>query len=395
MQQSIENLSLVDYLLMPVQHLLQTKQLFGKLKDLTPVEHVDHEHILFSYNAVENICQHIQQKQEKNQNSEEVTRIQHSFRGDCPELASPFRKFVCEGILMIHPPFTIKNALYEKVNLFLFNDAFVLAKPLVSGSKNAASKVKEYKFLEMIPLVRIARVDDLSPNLNIFEICFHQRSEKYVFNCSSVSDKQTWLFSIQSTLQALWHNDNSDRELLKSESFEKTEISKRQALKLGHEQDSTSTTKLSSALSTLETSTSMPMISTGSLSSSSSSLTPLSPSLSTTTTTTSPRYRLSTPNRYALSTLFDTNMNPIEKTNEETSVHRSPSHRRHAQRLSLGNDHSQSNGNSHKSRNSGKNNNTGSLRKEKTHGDQRKPTTKESLNVQVKSVENLEESGYF
>mmetsp|Transcript_17657 Transcript_17657/g.24535 ORF Transcript_17657/g.24535 Transcript_17657/m.24535 type:complete len:473 (+) Transcript_17657:1-1419(+) len=212
---------LIDYLLMPVQRLLQIKILIGRLKDFTPLEHVDYSTILSAYHGVDSIYERVKQHKATNENNEEVLRIQQTIKG-CPELATPTRKFIKGGLMMIHIP-TSKKKFYEKLFVFLFNDLLLLARPLptINTDKN------EFLFLESVHLETIASVDDIAANRSLFEISFIQKKEKFLMNASTVNEKNEWMQTIQQTLKKLasqdedseltFHNHKSLQDLFDSE----------------------------------------------------------------------------------------------------------------------------------------------------------------------------------
>eukprot|EP00008_Paramoeba_atlantica_P003349 CAMPEP_0201476712 /NCGR_PEP_ID=MMETSP0151_2-20130828/1855_1 /ASSEMBLY_ACC=CAM_ASM_000257 /TAXON_ID=200890 /ORGANISM="Paramoeba atlantica, Strain 621/1 / CCAP 1560/9" /LENGTH=1257 /DNA_ID=CAMNT_0047857173 /DNA_START=431 /DNA_END=4204 /DNA_ORIENTATION=- len=129
--------SVIDYLILPVQHVPRYELLLQRLFEKTNPSHVDFLPTFRSIRAIRAIAEGINEMMKKSENGKKLLKIQKRFvGGKVPNLLSPSRRYIREGPIIKRP----KQSRYY----FLFNDLLLETERI--EPENVKSVKKNDKF---------------------------------------------------------------------------------------------------------------------------------------------------------------------------------------------------------------------------------------------------------
>jgi len=181
-------LSLVDYLIMPVQRLCKYPLLFRELLKNTPETHPEFEQIQLVHQEMHQVAAFVNEHNRKVTNIRKVASIQQSLSGlGKTRLATQHRRFVREGVLALHDPSSIRM-------VFLFNDLLVITKGVLL--KKNKYQVKHVFFLD--EFVQLYDREDSEVFKYSFELIDANGTTPAVYTlmAPSLGEKTAWFTAI-------------------------------------------------------------------------------------------------------------------------------------------------------------------------------------------------------
>jgi hypothetical protein len=196
-----EGLTLMSYLIMPVQRLPRYEMLLRALLKLTEVYHADYDNLERAVAAVKAINDHVNLKKKESDNRELVLSASERIQG-FPGLIQAHRMFVREGPLEFsasaNPKKTKKRELQH---FFLFNDLILRTKP-------SKKKGGQFTFREAFQLTEYYLRDiTYSPFMSSSErFCFRlvkqtDETAGVSFFASSAEEKAEWVLHVEEAIK--------------------------------------------------------------------------------------------------------------------------------------------------------------------------------------------------
>lgn len=188
MAETHSSVPLASLLIEPVQRVPRYKLLLEVLIKNTPPDQPGFENLTKAFDAVSAVAKHINEQLRRRENQDKIAEIQSRFVGGAPNLMSPSRVLIRQGMLI--KQCRNKDVPYE---FFLFNDMLAYASKIpMSGM------YKLHRTLDINSAFHVA--DDMAKNKNGFMIVSSTKSFKLIG--ASEEDKANWLKDLTNCMVA-------------------------------------------------------------------------------------------------------------------------------------------------------------------------------------------------
>lgn len=134
----LRSLSLVDWLIKPVQRICKYPLLLSELKKCTPTDHPDYQSVCNAYNSISSLVEQINANSKEANNIQSILSIENKVH-NLPEslkLLMHGRYFIDEGKWMLQA-----NNAWKERYLFLFNDILMITQPNLVKSNTYSHKI--------------------------------------------------------------------------------------------------------------------------------------------------------------------------------------------------------------------------------------------------------------
>eukprot|EP01116_Phalansterium_solitarium_P021768 TRINITY_DN6912_c0_g1_i3.p1 TRINITY_DN6912_c0_g1~~TRINITY_DN6912_c0_g1_i3.p1 ORF type:complete len:1514 (-),score=661.17 TRINITY_DN6912_c0_g1_i3:304-4845(-) len=192
-----KHLSLMDYLIKPVQRLLKYPLLFRELLSHMPKSDVKTIELLNStLEKIQKACTFVNEKQRESESVLKVYEIQDSIEGTKLDV-NPARRFVKQGNANLRGD----KGNFEPIHLILFNDVLLFTKQKLHGVGRSTSASYQVKIKINLEEARIVDVSDAGTMKNSVELSLPKKS--YVLTTNLPQEKAAWLKELKALKKGL------------------------------------------------------------------------------------------------------------------------------------------------------------------------------------------------
>lgn len=228
----LNNLTLKDYLIKPIQRLCKYPLLLRELIRYTDDGHRDYQGLKEALEKIENVVTSVNAQQKTEEEVEEVAEILNKLKGAEQfgvQLMVPGRRFVREGVIRM----TMKDQTAQSIaHYFLFSDLLILCEaPFSVGAMSAAAaltvpengggstlkgrrksdrKSSKMRVLAMLPFAMCLLAEASSDGSNAIELIYAK--EVYTFVPATREEKKWWLEDALKNVERTDTGANSDED---------------------------------------------------------------------------------------------------------------------------------------------------------------------------------------
>lgn len=262
-------LSLLSFLIKPVQRICKYPLLLRDLIKDTPEDHPDLGPLQQAFEKIEKVVEYVNERKRHAEILQKTFQIQEQIEGgEKLDLVGPGRKFVRDGLFNIY----VRNVKREW-KIYLFTDLVVITKP----KKNIIGQDARdhYKSTVSLGNARLVDLADSGEICNAFELANKSETPvfSYVIQCSSPEEKKEWSREVKTLIRLFQEREAREKKaaLKKKASSEGVDAEEGGGEAPPDVSSSSSSSALSRGKSKISHSMSSSAISSMSLSSSSSS----------------------------------------------------------------------------------------------------------------------------
>lgn len=198
-------LSLIDFLIQPIQRIPRYQLLLQNLLKYTDRRDPDYDNIAFALQKVIEIANRINDRQKDHDIFQAVIDIHHKLLPKLPDLVEPHRRFIKEGPIIFAKS---RTARHKKRYVFLFNDLMLVTKYL---------KMENKYWLRYHITLANTKVKDLnSIGDDHHGFVLHTPSTSLLIFLSNKQEKDAWKNIINDCLSALQRKRDTIRNVLDS-----------------------------------------------------------------------------------------------------------------------------------------------------------------------------------
>eukprot|EP01096_Ripella_sp_DP13-Kostka_P000665 TRINITY_DN10745_c1_g1_i2.p1 TRINITY_DN10745_c1_g1~~TRINITY_DN10745_c1_g1_i2.p1 ORF type:complete len:780 (+),score=342.50 TRINITY_DN10745_c1_g1_i2:161-2500(+) len=205
---SCRGLSLLSFLIKPVQRICKYPLLLRDLIKDTPEDHPDYNALNLAFEKIEKVVEYVNERKRQAETLQKTFQIQDQIEGgDKLNLVEPSRRFVRDGLFNIY----VRNVKKEW-KIYLFTDLVVITKPKKNIiGQDARDHYKSTVSLGNARLVDLADSDEIS---NAFEFTNKSGSPpfSYVIQFATLDEKKDWSREVKTLIRLFQEREAREKK---------------------------------------------------------------------------------------------------------------------------------------------------------------------------------------